>query len=194
MKAVVVALGALGAVCLASFPAKAEDLTWCKQAISTQESKKFEQAVAEINRCIDSGSLQDSNLAVALHNRGIAFTDLNRIEDAVEDLTASLRLRPNHANTLFRRAHALHLMAQFNKAIDDYTAVLLIDPNDGDAYLYRGAAWHDLGQFARAVDDYTVAIRIDPNSLGAYYARSKAYESLGLNELAEKDRQASERN
>jgi tetratricopeptide (TPR) repeat protein len=193
MKSVVVALGALGAVCLASMPAKSEDLTWCKQAIATQEAKKFEQAVGEINRCIDSGGLQDSNLAVALHNRGIAFTDLNRFEEAIEDFTASLRLRPEHANTYFRRAHALHLMSEFDKAIADYTNVVRLDPNDGDAYLYRGAAWHDLGQFARAVDDYSVAIKIEPTP-GAYYARSKAYESLGLVELAEKDRQASQRN
>jgi tetratricopeptide (TPR) repeat protein len=193
MKSVVVALGAIGVACLASVSAHAEDLTWCKQAISTQEAKKFDQAVTEINRCIDSGSLQDSNLAVALHNRGIAFTDLERFQDAVEDFTSSLRLRPEHANSYFRRAHALHLMSAFDQAIVDYTHVLRIDPNDGDAYLYRGAAWHDLGQFTRAVDDYTISIKIDPTP-GAYYARSKAYESLGLIELAEKDRQASERN
>jgi len=193
MKSVVLALGALGAVCLAAMPAKSEDLTWCKQAIATQEAKQFDKAVAEINRCIDSGSLQDSNLAVALHNRGIAFTDLNRFEDAVEDFTASLRLRPEHANTYFRRAHALHLVGKFDAAIADYSHVVRLDPTDGDAYLYRGAAWHDLGQYRRAVDDYTTSIKLGPTP-GAYYARSKAYEQLGMTELADKDRIASERN
>jgi tetratricopeptide (TPR) repeat protein len=194
MKSVVFALGAMGVVCAASSSASAEDLTWCKQAIASQEAKSFERAITEINRCIDTGSLVESNLAVALHNRGIAFVDLERAEEAVEDFTASLRLRPDHANSHFRRAHALHLIGQLNAAIDDYTTVLRIDPNDNGAYLYRGAAWHDMGQFARAVEDYTLALRIDPNDRDAYVARSKAYESMGMTELAEKDRKASQRN
>jgi tetratricopeptide (TPR) repeat protein len=194
MRSVVLALGAIGAACLMSAAASAEDLTWCKAAIASQESKDYDQAIAEINKCIDTGSLQDGNLAIALHNRGIAFVDIERAEEAVEDFTASLRLRPEHPNTYFRRAHAMHVLGNLDAAIVDYTAVLRLDPNDHGAYLYRGAAWHDLGQFARAVEDYSFALKIDPSDAGAYYARSKAYESLGLTELAEKDRKASLRN
>jgi len=194
MKSVFFALGAIGAVCLLSVSASAEDLSWCKRAIATQQANDHEGAIREINRCIDTGSLADGNLAVALHNRGIALTDLERPEDAVEDFTASLRLRPEHANSHFRRGHALHVIGQLQAAIDDYTTVLRIDAADSGAYLYRGAAWHDLGQFGRAVDDFTLALKIDPQDLDAYYARAKAYESMGLLELAEKDRKASQRN
>lgn len=195
MKFVVTALGAFAAVwavaCANTTPASAEDLTWCTRAIATQEAKGYERAVQEINLCIDTGSLQDSNLAVALHNRGIAFADLDRPQDALEDFTASLRLRPDHANTYFRRAYALHVMGRLKDAIADYTTVLRLTPEDVLAYIYRGAAWHDLGQFGRAVDDYTVALKIDPGDADAFFARSKAYESMGLHELAERDRKAS---
>ena len=195
MRFIVLALGAIGAACLMPAAVSAENLTWCKAAIVTQETTKdYDRAIAEINKCIDTGSLHDGNLAIALHNRGIAFVDLERAEEAVEDFTASLRLRPEHPNTYFRRAHAFHVLGALDTAIQDYTAVLRLDPNDHGAYLYRGAAWHDLGQFARAIEDYTFALKIDPSDAGAYYARSKAYESLGLTEMAEKDRKASQRN
>ena len=188
------ALCVTGGVCLGVGPAAAaEDLTWCKRAVASQEAKNYEQAIGEINRCIDTGHLVDSNLAVALHNRGIALAETEHPEDAIDDFTASLRLRPDAPNTHFRRGHAFHVMGQLKVAIEDYTTVLRIDPNDSGAYLYRGAAWHDMGQFARAVDDYTFVLKLDPNDLDAYFARAKAYESMGLLELAEKDRQASRR-
>ena len=49
---------------------------------------------------------------------------------------ASLRLRPEHANSYFRRAYALHLMGQFEDAIADYTTVLRLDP-DGPIAIKR---------------------------------------------------------
>ena len=85
----------------------------------------------------------DPNDAEAFHYRGLAFYQLQRFSDAIDDLTAAIHLRPDDALAWYHRALAYRRQNRFELAIPDLEAALARDPDramfrDGlaDSYLH----------------------------------------------------------
>ena len=84
----------------ASLTALASDIPVFDQAQVAATEGRYEDVVNLLTGSIVSGSLDQEDLAVALGNRGIAFSLLEQYDAAYEDLERAVSLKPDHLLTL----------------------------------------------------------------------------------------------
>ena len=71
--------------------------------------------------------VDEASDAGALYNRGIAYSKLDMLDDAVEDFSAVLELKPDHVQAAYSRAACYNAQGELAKAIEDYNLALLRD-------------------------------------------------------------------
>jgi tetratricopeptide (TPR) repeat protein len=119
-----------------------------------------EDALADLTQALDAKSLTVPEQARLYLERGLILDSLNRLDDAVGDYGAALRLAPNSAPALNNRANVFRRQNRFADAQRDYLASLAAD-NPAPEYPYYG-----LGQVAEAAGK--------PDEARNFYARALA--------------------
>ncbi|MDH3318240.1 MAG: tetratricopeptide repeat protein [Betaproteobacteria bacterium] len=88
------------------------------------------------------------------HNRGMAYLNKPRYEEAIRDFTEGIRLLPTH-NLLYNdRALAYLMTRRYREALKDYNVAILLDPNYYRSYWGRAKVFDALGDQAAARKDY----------------------------------------
>ena len=96
--------------------------------------------------------------AATYNNRGNAYDDLGRYQDAIRDYNRALSIDPDYAIAYNNRGNAKRQLGRYQDAIRDYTRALSIDPDDASAYNNRGFAKGKLGIYK--CDDYLKACQL----------------------------------
>lgn len=188
----------------ASAPDPKRDWEICN-ATSTPDS--VDAQIAACTRIINTRGLSREKLVRAYINRGFAYNEQfadrehNHFAEAVADLTAAIRLRPNCADAFFVRGHSYTDMGFHDKAIADFSKAIQLYPTGAtifrkaNALNSRGISYEydGKGHVWRAIADYNEAIRLDPKDWTALCNRSHAYRSIGRNVLADADRRKANR-
>jgi predicted Zn-dependent protease len=92
--------------------------------------------------------------------------------------TDALRVNPNDANWLSRRARAYTKKGQHTEALADYTRASELRPNDSNLQVGRGGAHFSLKQYELALVAYDEAIRLDSSNVFARNGRGNANRAL----------------
>ena len=136
------------------------------------------RAIADFNRAIDLRP----DYAEAHFNRGNAYADLERLDDAVADYGRVITLRPDHAQALHNRGAAYGKLGRLEAALSDLNRAVTLLPQDASVHFNRGAIHADLGNDPQAVADYTRTIALQPDKATAYLRRGEIYH-LRLKQL-----------
>lgn len=103
-----------------------------------------------------------------LTDRAIAAATQGRFEEAIEDLSRVLELRPARPEALVLRASAWRQTGHPALAADDLARALTIEPENPEALLERGLLRRDQGDVAAARRDLErVALLAPDQSIGA---------------------------
>ncbi len=116
---------------------------------------------------------------LAYTNRGNANVVLGRYQQAIEDCTKALQIKPDYPYAYFNRGFAYGKLGQYQRAIEDLNHGIRLKPDDGSGYFNRGNAYGKLGQYQRAIEDYNLGIRLKPDKAEGYANRGDAYGELG---------------
>jgi tetratricopeptide (TPR) repeat protein len=79
---------------------------------------------------------------------------------AIADFDEAIRLDPNNAAALQRRANIHVDKRQYDRAIADYTEAIRLKPKDGWLFKNRAYAFRFAGQYDRAIADYRIALTL----------------------------------
>jgi tetratricopeptide (TPR) repeat protein len=120
-----------------------------------------------------AGLQLDSNDPDALKNRGAAYLDLGRFEEALRDFDQALELDPNDAFALKNRGATYLNLGRFEEALRDLDQALQVDPDDAYALRGRGATYLNLGRNEEARRDLDQALQLDPNDAWALEQRRR---------------------
>ena len=131
-----------------------------------------EAALADLTEAINAHGLNDSERARAFLERGLVLDGMNRLDDAIGDYGAVLRLMPNSPTALNNRANALRRQNRFEDARRDYLASLAAD-NPAPEYPYFG-----LGQIAESAGKNDEARNFYGRALAANPGYSLAAQRL----------------
>ncbi len=113
-----------------------------------------------------SGQLSVRNLVIVYNRRGLAYADLGKYHQAIEDYDQTLRLDPGYARAYSNRAIAHCHLEQFDASLDDWMQALRFGALTAKALqsalrdrgFYKGAIDGDFGPASRnALSDWTVA-------------------------------------
>ena len=121
--------------------------------------------------------------ASAYYNRGLAFRKMNRLDDALADYTAALRIEQKH-DIYNNRGVAYERKGETEKALADYASAIRIKPDYAMAYYNRGNIYSDQGKSDLALQDYANALRFNPKYLDAYFNRGLLHKKMGRSEQA----------
>ena len=112
------------------------------RGLANQMQGSSAAALADLTEAINARGLTVPEQARAFLERGLVLDGLNRLNDAIGDYGAVLRLTPNSPTALNNRANAFRRQNRFDEAQRDYLASLAAD-NPAPEYPYFG-----LGQIA----------------------------------------------
>ena len=70
----------------------------------------------------------------AYYRRGLAYSNLNQYQRAIQDFDEAIRLNPRVAETYNNRGSAYNMLGQHQRALQDYNEALRIDPQYTRAY------------------------------------------------------------
>lgn len=119
--------------------------------------------------------------------RGIAYQELKQYPQALADLEAAIKLKPDNANLYINRANIRRLQQQNRLALQDLNRALELAPQSAHAYLLRGMLYLEDHQPQLAINDFNRALENDPDSVNALNARGIAHLEQGKQDLALKD-------
>jgi tetratricopeptide (TPR) repeat protein len=120
-------------------------------------SDKLEEALA------DADAVLKKQQIVAAHRlRGEALAQLNRLDEAIEEMEQLTKSVPNQPELKIQLAMYYLINKQPREAISEYDDVLLLDPENFLALRSRGDAYLNIGQHADAIADFEKALKIEP--------------------------------
>ena len=102
-----------------------------------------------------------------------------KLDAAIADLTAVIRLDPSRREAYDARGQAYLGKERYDEAFADFTKALQLDPDDGVAYWKLGDVYAARGEHERAIEWFTRALA---HGFGeeskVYYLRARQYDAL----------------
>ncbi len=140
------------------------------------------------------GALEAFNVAVAAnpenapqayYYRALVYTQMERFEDALEDLTKALEQQPHFPQALAARASVYLSLDRPASAVEDLNQALQLGlTDDPRVYLNRGLAYFQLDMYELAEQDFLRALEMDSESAAVHFNLGTLYLKLGDNEKA----------
>ncbi|MBI3547885.1 MAG: tetratricopeptide repeat protein [Elusimicrobia bacterium] len=120
----------------------------------------------------------DPKHALALFGQGSAMSSQGRSDEAIQALSAAIKLR-QRALFFIVRGTVYDKLRRFANAAEDYDRALELNPDFQWGYWYRGKDYREIGERGKALSDFTKFLTYNPDNTEALYLRSNVYFSLG---------------
>lgn len=126
---------------------------WSQKAMALWTGDKYKDPNAALNywsRAISS----KQNTAPAYNNRGLAYYELKRYKEAIDDYTQAIKLDPAYAVAYNNRGNSYYELSEYQLALRDFNQSLKLKPNYSKAYLNRALAYYQLNNNTEACGDF----------------------------------------
>ena len=110
---------------------------------------------------------------IAHLNLGVVYEKAGRLDEAMREYRAALKINPRRAHTHNNIADLLDLTGQPAAALVEYQAAMQLDPGSVATHLNLGTLHVELGQFAEAAAEFVEAARLDPADARPSYENAK---------------------
>ncbi len=157
-------------------------IAWADRGVTKSKLGDNSGAIADCTHAIELAPTLANRL-----NRGNAYANLHRNEEALADFQIALQLDPKSEPALLGRANANYASKRLAASLEDYTRVIDADPHSAIAYFKRGNIHLDRKEFGAAFSDYSDSLAIDPKQPLTLVNRSIAAARLGRRTEAAND-------
>ena len=154
-----------------------------KDGIEKLEIEAYNSALLAFNKVL----VIDKSNYLAYYYKAICCVNLNKIDEAMENIEISLELNSNFAEAYNERANILQHFDDFGEALFDYSRAININPNYYEAYYNRGYVNFKLERYKEAKEDFKKVLSKNPydsdvyNNLGlCYFNLNKPIKAISL--------------
>jgi Flp pilus assembly protein TadD len=102
----------------------------------------------------DKAIAANPKMAESYNNRGLAFYDLERHQQAINDFSQAIRMKPQYAEAFNNRGNAYYALDQYEKAETDFNKSLELKPKYSKAHLNRGLAYFQMKKTEESCKDF----------------------------------------
>ena len=138
------------------------------------DKKKYQLASSHFSRAIKC----KPDLAEAFNYRAVAFKELNRVGDAINDYSRAIALDPSLHEAHFNLGVLWAEQKRFGDAIRAFRASLLLRPEDQGTLYNIAKTLSNMRQYSLAIPEYTKLLELNPCHELALINRSNAYAKL----------------
>jgi len=124
--------------------------------------KTLKRSLKSINEQFTSGTHFVTYESDIYYHIGIAYSNLERFEEAIYPLTKAIELIPSDIKYIHERAKAYQMIEEHTTAIEDFTTVINKNPNNAHAFFRRAFSQKALKFYREAADDFETAKEKDP--------------------------------
>ena len=110
-------------------------------------------------------------IPIAYYNRGDAFMDGGKYNQAIDDYSKAIALKPNYTKAYYARGTLFMRNKKFDQAEYDFNKALELNPNYSEVYFNRGILYMNGKKFDKALDDFNKSLTLNPNYVEAYINR-----------------------
>jgi tetratricopeptide (TPR) repeat protein len=107
------------------------------------------------------------NNYLAYNNRGAAYGNLGRLQEAANDLSQAIAIKPDYADVHNDLGATYAGLGRWQEAINAHKQAIRLRPDFAQAYNDLGAAYAGLGRGTEAIDAYGQAIKLNPDYIAA---------------------------
>ncbi|HVV04309.1 MAG TPA: tetratricopeptide repeat protein [Puia sp.] len=136
---------------------------------------RYQEMIDLLNRSI----LEESTTPELYFFRGIAWMQLQRNDEAIDDLTKAIDLRPDFFRAWQNRGLAWSGKRKYDKAIRDLHHAIGLRPNHPSTYRQLGNALLQVKDYDQAVEVFNKAIELEPEAYDHYHNRGSAWRKKG---------------
>ena len=102
----------------------------------------------------DKAIAANPKMAEAYNNRGLAFYNLERHQQAINDFSQAIRMKPQYAEAFNNRGNVYYALDQYQKAEADFNKSLELKPKYSKAHLNRGLVYFQMKKTEASCKDF----------------------------------------
>jgi tetratricopeptide (TPR) repeat protein len=160
------------------------DLFYAARGQGYQRLKKFDLALADLNRAIELNSSKQGYF----HVRGHIYVDLKRYREAFTDYSKAIACGAPTHNLYLKQGQAAILVGDSDSAYIAAKNAQKFKDDDLETLVLLGSAEQRKGLYQDSLKHLNRAIEINPADGGAFSIRGDTYVKLGQTELAKQDK------
>lgn len=115
-----------------------------------------------------------TNNSKVWNNRGVAYSLEKKYQDAMNDYTMALKIKPDLHEGWLNRADARKFLKDYAGSLADYNQLAILDPNNADIYNNRGVLKSETGDYLGAIADFDKALHLNKKHAVAMNNRADA--------------------
>jgi tetratricopeptide (TPR) repeat protein len=121
----------------------------------------------------------DPGCTIAYNNRGLLYSKLGRLGDAVTDFNEAIRVDPSDYKAHYNRANLLYELKRYDDSFAAYASAVSTNPIYLMAYSNRAATYLELERYPEAIQGFTEAIHCEPRAVPPLVSRGMAHWKNG---------------
>ncbi|HWX89687.1 MAG TPA: tetratricopeptide repeat protein, partial [Rhizomicrobium sp.] len=148
--------------------------TLSEQAIALQRSGRL----ADAERLYLQVLAHDPRDFTARHLLGVTRAQTGRLDEALADIEAALKIRPDDPEALLNHANVLKSLNRMEAALAGFDRALVLKPGWPQGENNRGTVLQALGRYDEALAGYDRALAIAPDNVEALNNRGSVLQDL----------------
>ena len=109
---------------------------------------------AKAKSYLDKAIAANPKMAESYNNRGLAFYNLERHQEAINDFSQAIRMKPQYAEAFNNRGNAYYALDQYQQAEADFNKSLQLRPRYANAHLNRGLVYFQMKKIEESCNDF----------------------------------------
>jgi len=140
--------------------------------------KKYKESIEYFDKAIEINPAD----GVPFYYRGIAKSNINLTDAAIEDYTDAMLRKLNIIDVFYQRGISKYKVGDKKGALTDLTRYVSIAKSNAEAFFYIGLLEIEKEEYTSAIEDFNRTIILNPNHASAYFKRGMAKNHTGNKE------------
>jgi tetratricopeptide (TPR) repeat protein len=142
------------------------------------KEKKYKESIEYFDKAIEINPAD----GVPFYYRGIAKSNINLTDQAIEDYTDAMLRKLNIIDVFYQRGISKIKAGDKSGALNDLTRYVSIVKSNAEAYYQKGLLEFEKEEYSDAIADFNRTIILNPNHESAYFKRGMAKHHTGNKE------------
>ena len=151
-----------------------------REASQAAKDQDWSKAIERFQKASQMDRKYVQSLALAYQQRAFAYANDNRFQDALNDLSEAIKIKPD-ARAFEQRAAIEMRISDNDKALADYAEASKLSPGDIKYHNYRAYIYETRGDIQNAMSENDAALKINGKNKEAVDRKARLQKIMSQN-------------